>query len=82
MLRPVTTFAACILQYLGLYCDVSYAPYYGYLYDLVIFSISVTIPLYCLMQLAVVVLDELKPHRPVMKCVLLKTLSQTQAVAS
>lgn len=43
VIRPLTTIAACALNYVGLYCDISYALYYGYIYDLVVVSVSVTV---------------------------------------
>lgn len=43
VIRPLTTIASCVLEHFDLYCDVSYAPWFGYLWDLVIVSISVTV---------------------------------------
>ncbi|KAF9783760.1 organic solute transporter Ostalpha-domain-containing protein [Thelephora terrestris] len=76
VIRPVTTLAAVILDYVGLYCEASLSPGWGHLYITVIVSISVTIAVYCLIQLYVVISEQLKPHQPLLKLFSLKAVGE------
>lgn len=67
VIRPVTTLAAVILDYAGYYCESSWSPVYAHVWIVIIISISVTIAMYCLIQLYMPVAEELKPHRPILK---------------
>ena len=67
VIRPVTALASVILDYAGYYCESSWSPVYAHVWIVVIISISVTIAMYCLLQLYMPVSKELKPHRPILK---------------
>lgn len=67
VIRPITTLAAVILDYAGYYCEASWSPIYAHIWIVIIISISVTIAMYCLIQLYMPVAEELKPHRPILK---------------
>ncbi|KAF9652079.1 DUF300-domain-containing protein [Thelephora ganbajun] len=74
VVRPATTFAAVILNYMGLYCEASLSPRWGHIYIVAIVSLSVTIAMYCLIQLYIVVSEQLKPHRPLLKLLSVKAV--------
>ncbi|KAI9465687.1 organic solute transporter Ostalpha-domain-containing protein [Lactarius psammicola] len=67
VIRPTTTLAAVILNHIGLYCEQSWSPVWGHVWITTMISISVTIAMYCLLQLYICVAEELAPHRPVLK---------------
>ncbi|KAG2015794.1 DUF300 domain-containing protein [Coprinopsis cinerea AmutBmut pab1-1] len=74
VIRPVATLVAVILDYVGLYCESSWAPGWGHLWIVLIISVSVTIAMYCLLQLYFPVDKQLKPHRPVLKLFAVKAV--------
>ncbi|KAF9263113.1 DUF300-domain-containing protein, partial [Marasmius fiardii PR-910] len=74
VLRPLTTFAAVILDYIGLYCEDSWSPGWGHIYLVVIVSLSVTIAMYCLIQLYVVSSEYLAPQKPLLKLFAIKAV--------
>ncbi|KAF9017509.1 DUF300-domain-containing protein [Hymenopellis radicata] len=74
VIRPLTTLIAVALEYAGLYCEASWGPGWGHVYLTVIVSISVTIAMYCLIQLYVVVSEELAPQRPLLKLFAIKAV--------
>lgn len=74
VIRPTTTLAAVILNHIGLYCETSWSPAWGHVYIASIISISVTIAMYCLLQLYLCVATELAPHRPVLKLISIKAV--------
>jgi len=74
VVRPTTTLVAVILNHIGLYCEQSWSPAWGHIYISTIISISVTIAMYCLLQLYFCVSTELAPHRPVLKLVSVKAV--------
>ncbi|KAK0454748.1 organic solute transporter Ostalpha-domain-containing protein [Armillaria borealis] len=74
VVRPLTTLAAVILDYMGLYCEESYGLGWGHIYIVIIVSISVTIAMYCLIQLYVPVAEILRPHRPLLKLFAVKAV--------
>ncbi|KAJ6558437.1 organic solute transporter Ostalpha-domain-containing protein [Mycena vulgaris] len=67
VIRPITTLAAVILNYIGWYCDGSFSPQYGYVYITAIVSISVSIAMYCLIQVYMPISVYLAPHQPLLK---------------
>ncbi|KAH8828193.1 organic solute transporter Ostalpha-domain-containing protein [Flagelloscypha sp. PMI_526] len=67
VVRPLTTLAAVVLDYMGLYCEGSWGLGWGHVYILIIVSLSVTVAMYCLIQLYFVVADELAPYKPLLK---------------
>ncbi|KAH8996304.1 organic solute transporter Ostalpha-domain-containing protein [Lactarius akahatsu] len=74
VVRPTTTLAAVILNHIGLYCEQSWSPVWGHVWITTLISISVTIAMYCLLQLYICVAGELAPHRPVLKLFAVKAV--------
>ncbi|KAF5386263.1 hypothetical protein D9615_002306 [Tricholomella constricta] len=74
VIRPTTTLAAVILDYMGLYCEESWGLEWGHIYITIVISISVTIAMYCLIQLYVPVAENLAPHRPLLKLFAIKAV--------
>ncbi|KAF9501795.1 DUF300-domain-containing protein [Pleurotus eryngii] len=74
VLRPLTTLVAVVLDYMGLYCESSWSLGWGHIYIVIIVSISVTIAMYCLIQLYVPVAQELAPHKPLLKLFAVKAV--------
>ncbi|KJA20771.1 hypothetical protein HYPSUDRAFT_42863 [Hypholoma sublateritium FD-334 SS-4] len=67
VIRPTSTLAAVILNYVGLYCEDSWGVGWGHIYITIIMSISVTIAMYCLLQLYFPIAKDLAPHQPLLK---------------
>ncbi|KAF9010475.1 organic solute transporter Ostalpha-domain-containing protein, partial [Cyathus striatus] len=67
VIRPLTTFIAVVLDHFGLYCEESWGLGWGHIYITVILSISVTIAMYCLIQLYVSVSVQLSSQHPLLK---------------
>ncbi|KAI0646590.1 organic solute transporter Ostalpha-domain-containing protein [Trametes meyenii] len=74
VIRPTTTLAAVVLDYAGLYCEDSWSPGWGHIYITLIVSISVTIAMYCLIQLYMSVKVELAPQKPLLKLFAIKAV--------
>ncbi|KAL4266333.1 DUF300-domain-containing protein [Pleurotus pulmonarius] len=74
VLRPLTTLIAVALDYMGLYCESSWSPGWGHIYIVIIVSLSVTIAMYCLIQLYVPVAEQLAPHKPLLKLFAVKAV--------
>ncbi|KAL5532097.1 hypothetical protein ACEPAF_5661 [Sanghuangporus sanghuang] len=74
VIRPLTTLAAVILDYVGLYCEDSWSPGWGHVYIVTIVSISVSIAMYCLIQIYVPISKQLAPHRPLLKLFAIKAV--------
>ncbi|KAI0358078.1 DUF300-domain-containing protein [Trametes cingulata] len=74
VIRPTTTLAAVILDYAGLYCEDSWSPGWGHIYITLIVSISVSIAMYCLIQLYMAVKVELAPQKPLLKLFAIKAV--------
>ncbi|KAJ6497755.1 organic solute transporter Ostalpha-domain-containing protein [Mycena sanguinolenta] len=74
VVRPCTTLAAVSLNYIGWYCDGSFNPRFGYVYITVIVSISVSIAMYCLIQLYLPISVFLAPHKPLLKLFAIKAV--------
>ncbi|KAH8105622.1 DUF300-domain-containing protein, partial [Phellopilus nigrolimitatus] len=74
VIRPTTTLAAVILDYIGLYCDDSWSPGWGHVYITVIVSISVSIAMYCLIQLYIPISSRLAPQKPLLKLFAVKAV--------
>ncbi|KAL1745619.1 organic solute transporter Ostalpha-domain-containing protein [Schizophyllum fasciatum] len=74
VIRPLCTLAAVILDYAGLYCEASWGLGWGHIYLTIIISISVTIAMYCLIQLYVVVAEYLAPQKPLLKLFAIKAV--------
>ncbi|KAL5504777.1 hypothetical protein ACEPAH_7440 [Sanghuangporus vaninii] len=74
VIRPLTTLVAIILDYVGLYCEDSWSPGWGHVYIVTIVSISVSIAMYCLIQIYVPISKQLAPHRPLLKLFAIKAV--------
>jgi hypothetical protein len=68
-----------ILDYAGYYCESSWSPVWGHVWIVIIISISVTIAMYCLIQLYLPVSKELKPHRPILKLFSVKAVGTSMS---
>jgi len=66
-IRPTTSIAAVVLDFMGLYCVDSWNPKWGHIYITIIQSLSVTVAMYCLIQFYVSVSGPLQPHKPLLK---------------
>jgi hypothetical protein len=67
VVRPATTLAAVIFDFIGLYCEDSWSPGWGHVYITIIVSLSVTIAMYCLIQLYMPIAEQLAPYKPLLK---------------
>ncbi|RDX48124.1 DUF300-domain-containing protein [Lentinus brumalis] len=74
VVRPGTTLAAVILDYAGLYCEDSWGLGWGHIYITLVVSISVSIAMYCLIQLYFAVKVELAPQKPLLKLFAIKAV--------
>ncbi|KAL5492651.1 hypothetical protein ACEPAI_4098 [Sanghuangporus weigelae] len=74
VIRPLTTLVAVILDYVGLYCEDSWSPGWGHVYIVTVVSISVSIAMYCLIQIYVPISKHLAPHRPLLKLFAIKAV--------
>ncbi|KIK61210.1 hypothetical protein GYMLUDRAFT_43292 [Collybiopsis luxurians FD-317 M1] len=74
VIRPTTTLAAVLLNYVGLYCEDSWSLGWGHSYITVIVSISVTVAMYCLLQLYLPVSKILAPQKPLLKLFSVKAI--------
>ncbi|KAJ3808322.1 organic solute transporter Ostalpha-domain-containing protein [Lentinula aff. lateritia] len=82
VIRPTTTLAAVLLNYVGLYCEDSWGLGWGHSYITVIVSISVTVAMYCLIQLYVPVSKILAPQKPLLKLFSVKSIATFLSVLS
>ncbi|KAJ7782783.1 organic solute transporter Ostalpha-domain-containing protein [Mycena metata] len=74
VIRPGTTLAAVILNYIGWYCDGSFSPRWGYVYITILVSVSVSIAMYCLIQVYLPIAPYLAPQKPILKLFAIKAV--------
>ncbi|KAG8736394.1 hypothetical protein FRC10_009342 [Ceratobasidium sp. 414] len=74
IVRPGSAAAAVILQQFGLYCEASWSPKWGHVWIVTAISISVTVAMYCLVQLYITISEELKPYKPLLKLFSIKAV--------
>ncbi|KAJ7668515.1 organic solute transporter Ostalpha-domain-containing protein [Mycena polygramma] len=74
VIRPMTTLAAVALNYIGWYCEGSFNPRWGYVYITIIVSISVSVAMYCLIQLYMPIAVYLAPQKPLLKLFAIKAV--------
>nr|GAT46121.1 predicted protein [Mycena chlorophos] len=74
VIRPLTTLVAVTMNYMGYYCDGSFNPEYGYVYLTVIVSVSVSVAMYCLIQLYLPIAEYLAPQKPILKLFAIKAV--------
>ncbi|KAG8773740.1 hypothetical protein FRC12_002340 [Ceratobasidium sp. 428] len=67
IVRPGSALAAVILNQFNLYCESSWSVRWGHVWIVIAVSISVTVAMYCLIQLYVSIRPELKPYSPLLK---------------
>lgn len=72
--RPLTTFAAIIMNMIGIYCEASWSPRFGSVWILIIVSLSVTVAMYCLIQFYLSISDRIKQHRPILQLFSIKAI--------
>ncbi|KAJ7188601.1 organic solute transporter Ostalpha-domain-containing protein [Mycena filopes] len=74
VIRPLTTLAAVVLNYIGWYCDGSFNPRWGYVYITIVVSISVSVAMYCLIQVYMPISVYLAPQKPLLKLFAIKAV--------
>lgn len=74
IVRPTTTLAAVILNYIGWYCESSWSPIWGYVYIEIVITISVSVAMYCLIQMYLPISGHLAPHKPLLKLFAIKAV--------
>ncbi|KAF7982217.1 hypothetical protein HWV62_29410 [Athelia sp. TMB] len=74
VVRPTTTLAAVILNYIGWYCESSWSPVWGYVYIEIVVTVSVSVAMYCLIQMYVTISGHLAPHKPLLKLFAIKAV--------
>ncbi|SOV02938.1 uncharacterized protein UDID_06112 [Ustilago sp. UG-2017a] len=74
ILRPLCTFLAVGTEYFGYYCLHSWMPWFTHVWCALIISISVTVAVYCLIQLYIPVRKLVDPYKPILKFIAIKTI--------
>lgn len=74
IIRPFCTFVAVGTQYFGYYCLESWMPWFTHVWCALLISISVTVAMYCLIQLYVPVKKLVDPYHPILKFLSVKTI--------
>ncbi|SJX64304.1 uncharacterized protein SRS1_14952 [Sporisorium reilianum f. sp. reilianum] len=74
LVRPLCTFVAVGTQYFGYYCLHSWMPWFTHVWCALLISISVTVAMYCLIQLYMPVRKLVDPYKPVLKFLSIKTI--------
>jgi Organic solute transporter Ostalpha len=75
LVRPLMAIVAIVLEALGLYGDGELGNFAkGYVYIAVVNNISLTVALYCLVVFYQASADALRPYKPVLKFLAIKTL--------
>lgn len=74
IIRPLCTFIAVGTQYFGYYCLQSWMPWFTHVWCSLFISISVTVAMYCLIQLYMPVRKLVDPYKPILKFLSIKTI--------
>ncbi|TKY89695.1 hypothetical protein EX895_001480 [Sporisorium graminicola] len=74
IIRPLCTFIAVGTEYFGYYCLHSWMPWFTHVWCALLISISVTVAMYCLIQLYMPVRKLVDPYKPVLKFLSIKTI--------
>ncbi|CDR98805.1 hypothetical protein, partial [Sporisorium scitamineum] len=74
IIRPLCTFVAVGTQYFGYYCLHSWMPWFTHVWCALFISLSVTVAMYCLIQLYMPVRKLVDPYKPVLKFLSIKTI--------
>ena len=74
IIRPLCTFVAVGTQYFGYYCLHSWMPWFTHVWCAFFISVSVTVAMYCLIQLYMPVKKLVDPYKPILKFLSIKTI--------
>ncbi|GAA5984064.1 hypothetical protein JCM10908_006033 [Rhodotorula pacifica] len=74
LIRPLSTLAAVVGQATGYYCLASWSPRFIHVWTSVAITISVTIAMYCVLQLYMPLKEPLRPYKPVLKFLCVKSV--------
>ena len=74
LLKPITTFAAVIMEVLGVYNEGSFHFDSGYIYVSFVMNCSITYAAYCLVQFYLAFKKQLTPYGPVPKFLCIKAI--------
>ncbi|KAJ9474238.1 putative Transmembrane protein 184-like protein (putative) [Pseudozyma hubeiensis] len=74
IVRPLCTFIAVGTEYFGYYCLHSWMPWFTHVWCAFFISISVTVAMYCLIQLYMPIKRLVDPYRPLLKFLSIKTI--------
>ncbi|GAA5996705.1 OSTA/TMEM184 family protein [Rhodotorula paludigena] len=72
IVRPVSTFASVLGEATGYYCLASWSPKFVHVWSAAAITISVTVAMYCVLQLYWPLRGPLKPYKPVLKFLCIK----------
>ncbi|KAF8305100.1 DUF300-domain-containing protein [Clavulina sp. PMI_390] len=74
VIRPLGSIISVILEAANLYCEASWSPIWAHVWIVTIVSISVTIAMYCLLQLYLVISKDIAVHRPLLQFISVKAV--------
>lgn len=74
IIRPLCTFIAVGTEYFGYYCLHSWMPWFTHVWCALFISISVSVAMYCLIQLYMPVRKLVDPYKPILKFLSIKTI--------
>ncbi|BGP32346.1 hypothetical protein JCM10296v2_004127 [Rhodotorula toruloides] len=74
LVRPLSTLASVIGEVTGYYCLASWSPKFVHIWSSAAICVSVTVAMYCVLQLYMPLKDQLKPYSPVLKVPFLITV--------
>ncbi|KPV74907.1 uncharacterized protein RHOBADRAFT_36871 [Rhodotorula graminis WP1] len=72
LVRPLSTLASVVGEATGYYCLASWSPRFVHVWASAAITISVTIAMYCVLQLYMPLREPLKPYQPVLKFLCVK----------
>ncbi|KAJ8294214.1 Transmembrane protein 184 [Rhodotorula toruloides] len=74
LVRPLSTLASVIGEATGYYCLASWSPKFVHIWSSAAISVSVTVAMYCVLQLFMPLKEQLKPYSPVLKFLCVKSV--------
>uniref|UniRef100_V5E396 DUF300-domain-containing protein n=1 Tax=Kalmanozyma brasiliensis (strain GHG001) TaxID=1365824 RepID=V5E396_KALBG len=74
IIRPLCTFIAVGTEYFGYYCLHSWMPWFTHVWCAFFISVSVTVAMYCLIQLYMPIRKLVDPYKPILKFLAVKTI--------
>ncbi|GAA5895324.1 hypothetical protein JCM8208_005978 [Rhodotorula glutinis] len=72
VVRPLSTLASVIGEATGYYCLASWSPKFVHVWASAAITVSVTVAMYCVLQLYMPLREPLKPYQPVLKFLCVK----------